>query len=47
MTEWVSGLDFWQLGLVWLALALVCALIAGRVIHFGNPMDEGEERRRG
>ncbi len=33
-------------GLAWLVLALVVGLIAGRIIHRGNPMSEAEERRR-
>ena len=40
------GIDYLIAGLIWLALAAVVGLIAGRLIHQGNPMDEGEERRR-
>lgn len=46
MNEWLSGLSFWQLGLLWLLASVVFGLIAGRVIRDGNPMDEAEERRR-
>ncbi len=46
MTDWVSGLAFWQQGLVLVLTSLVLGLIAGRIIHRGNPMDEAEERRR-
>jgi hypothetical protein len=47
MNGWLAGLAFWQLGLLWLLASLVWGLIAGRVIHRGNPMDEAEERRHG
>jgi len=40
MTEWLSAADWWQLGLLWVLASLVVGLIAGRVIHEGNPMNE-------
>ena len=41
------GIDYLIAGLIWLVVAAVLGLIAGRLIRQGNPMSEAEERRRG
>ena len=45
--DWLDGLSWVQLGLVWFAAAVVTGLIEGAFIPRGNPTDEGPERLEG